>query len=143
MQTIVFDHYENASVPGDGPNGGAVFGWDPNLKMTAELSAFPSCPLNADGTVKTGFTLIPVWPIPPTAADKWAAYQQSAKAALAASDVTVTRTSEAVALGNTTWAAADVVAYMQMRAALRAILSQPQPSTIPTSLPTAPHPKGT
>jgi len=82
-------------------------------------------------------------PPAPTKAERWATYQNDAKAALAESDKTVARISEAVALGNTTLTTPDVVAFMQMRADLRAILSQKQPSTIPTTLPTAPYPAGT
>lgn len=77
-------------------------------------------------------------------AQGWAARQAQARAALADSDITMHRISEAVALGNTAWTAPDVVTFMQWRRQLRAILSQAQPSTIPSALPTKPaYPAGT
>jgi len=74
----------------------------------------------------------------PTAAQQWKTYQASAQAALDATDTTVHRVIEAVALGKTTLTAADVVIYMEYRASLRAILSEAQPETIPTALPAKP-----
>jgi hypothetical protein len=53
----------------------------------------------------------------------WASYQLLCKSALERSDTTVARISEAISLGYTTSTTADVVAYMQWRRALRAILS--------------------
>lgn len=95
--------------------------------------------LNAGCSDVTG-----AWPPPPTSAQLWAAYQGQAQAALSISDTTMHRIGEAVALGRTTWTAADVVAFMQWRQSLRAILSQAQPATIPTALPTKPaYPAGT
>lgn len=85
-----------------------------------------------------------VTPAPPSATERWNVYQAKAKAALTASDVVVTRVSEAICLGATTTTASDVVAYMQYRRELRAILSQAQPTTIPTNLPVEPvKPVGT
>ena len=82
------------------------------------------------------------WPPVPTAAqiaaNQWAAYQSSARAALMATDSTVARISEAISLGATTATTTDVVAFMQYRKTLRVILSQVQPTTIPTALPTKP-----
>ncbi len=85
---------------------------------------------------------------PPTTvqlnAQAWAAYQARAKAALESSDTTMHRVTEAVVLAKTTLTAADVAAFVQWRASLRAILSQTQPATVPTSLPTKPaYPSGT
>ena len=74
----------------------------------------------------------------PTPAQQWAAYKASIQAALDATDITVHRVIEAVALGKTSLTTADVVAYMQYRSSLRAILSEAQPATIPTALPTKP-----
>ncbi|ADE12124.1 hypothetical protein [Sideroxydans lithotrophicus] len=71
-------------------------------------------------------------------AQAWSAYQAGAKGALLATDTTVARISEAISLGATTATTADVVAFMQYRKDLRAILTQAQPKTIPTSLPTKP-----
>jgi len=74
----------------------------------------------------------------------WEAYQAQACAALADSDLTMHRLTEAVSIGATTLTAADVVAFVQWRIALRAILSQAQPATIPSSLPAKPaYPAGT
>lgn len=82
--------------------------------------------------------------VPPTAAQQWTDYQQQAKSALDATDTTMHRIAEGVALGLTSWTAADVAAWVNYRKALRAILSETQPSTIPTSLPTKPaYPAGT
>jgi hypothetical protein len=72
------------------------------------------------------------------AAQNWAAYQMSAKGALATTDSTVVRISEAISLGATTATAADVVAFMQYRKSLRQILSQTQPPIVPAALPTKP-----
>lgn len=78
------------------------------------------------------------WPPAETNAEKWAAYQAAAKSALEDTSTTVERIVEAVALGRTALTAQDVVTFMEYRAALRAILSEPQPATIPTELPTKP-----
>ncbi|MDE2344434.1 MAG: hypothetical protein KGL63_13790 [Betaproteobacteria bacterium] len=57
---------------------------------------------------------------------------------------TVKRVLEGISLGTCAATNADVQAYMNYRRALRAILSQAQPATIPTALPTEPpHPAGT
>jgi hypothetical protein len=64
----------------------------------------------------------------------------SAQAALDISDTTVYRITEAVALGDTTWTASDVVAFVHYRRALRALLT----STTVGVLPTRPaYPAGT
>jgi hypothetical protein len=74
----------------------------------------------------------------------WTEYQRQALAALSATDITVARISEAVALGHTTSNAPDVVAVMNYRRDLRAILSQPKPDVIPDELPAHPgFPAGT
>ncbi|TDR79987.1 hypothetical protein [Paludibacterium purpuratum] len=78
------------------------------------------------------------WPPAPTAADQWTSYQAAAKAALADTSVTVERIIEAVSLGKTTLTTADVVTFMEYRAALRSIVNQPQPKTIPSTLPVKP-----
>jgi hypothetical protein len=75
---------------------------------------------------------------------RWSEYRRQALVALSATDITVARISEAVALGHTTWNAPDVVAVMNHRRDLRAILSQPQPDVIPAELPAHPgFPAGT
>jgi hypothetical protein len=82
----------------------------------------------------------------PTAirARQWADYKSMALTEIATTDVTVNRIAEAVALGHTTWGAPDVVAFMEHRRDLRAILSQPQPDIIPDQLPAHPgYPAGT
>ena len=85
-----------------------------------------------------------VTPPPPTLAQQWTSYQASVKMALASTDTTVARISEAISLGSTTATTADVVAYMSYRKSLRAILSEVQQTTIPTALPTkAPYPANT
>ncbi|MDA8092360.1 MAG: hypothetical protein M0T84_00345 [Betaproteobacteria bacterium] len=84
------------------------------------------------------------WPPSPTMAQQWAAYQAEARAALSDSDTTMHRIAEGVALGTTSWTAADVVQWANFRRSLRAILSQAQPTTIPTALPPKPpYPVGT
>lgn len=67
-------------------------------------------------------------------------YQNSAKAALVDTSETVERIMEAVSLGNTTLTTADVVAFMQYRAALRAEVSATVVGTLPTQ---PPYPAGT
>jgi hypothetical protein len=76
-------------------------------------------------------------------AQQWQAYQTQARQALASTDITVSRITEGVVKGTCALTNADVVAYMNYRESLRAILTQAQPTTIPTSLPTAPFPAGT
>lgn len=77
-------------------------------------------------------------------AEAWLAYQGRARAALADSDTTMHRIAEGVAVGSTSRTVADVTAFVQWRQALRTILSQPQPDTIPSSLPVKPsYPAGT
>jgi hypothetical protein len=77
-------------------------------------------------------------------AEAWHEFQARAKNALEKTSITVERVAEAVSLGLTTWVALDVVAFMQYRRDLRAILNQAQPDVIPESLPTSPaYPTGT
>lgn len=83
-------------------------------------------------------------PSGPTKKELWSDYQTLAKDTLSKTAVTVERIAEAVSLGLTTWTAVDVVAFMQYRRDLRAILSQVQPTIIPSALPIAPaYPSGT
>lgn len=78
------------------------------------------------------------------AAAAWDSYKTEAKTALSETDDIVLRLVEAVALGLTTYTAADVVAFVNYRRVLRAILTETQPEVIPTSLPTKPaYPAGT
>lgn len=80
----------------------------------------------------------------PTSAQKWTAYQATAKAALEATSSTMERIVEGVSAGTCAFANADVVAFMNYRKSLRAILAEVQPSTIPTALPSRPaYPAGT
>ena len=53
----------------------------------------------------------------------WQAFQAAAKAAIGDSDTTMHRIAEAVALGLNSWTAADVVAFVTYRRALRAIVA--------------------
>jgi hypothetical protein len=79
-----------------------------------------------------------------TNAELWAIYQKKAKNALTASDTSMLRIYEAVILGETTMQAADVVAFVNWRQEVRAILSTAQPAELPTDLPTMPaYPVGT
>jgi hypothetical protein len=84
------------------------------------------------------------WPPKETDSEKWAAYQAKARAALTDSDTSMLRIYEAVILGATTMEAADVVAFVKWRQALRAILSAAQHEEIPDALPAMPgYPVGT
>jgi hypothetical protein len=78
-----------------------------------------------------------------TGAELWAAHQGQAQTALSDADVTMTRIMEAVALGSNSWTSPDVVAFVNYRRSLRAVLSSPTGD--PTqSLPTKPaFPSGT
>lgn len=120
----------------------AVYGFDETDPAQVALMKslfYTNGALNAGCSDVTGS-----WPSAPTAADEWAAYRANALAALADTDTTMHRIVEGVALGSTSWTAADVVAFVQYRQSLRAILSEAQPSTIPASLPTKPaYPAGT
>jgi len=79
----------------------------------------------------------------PSSAQLWSAYQSSALAKLSDADVTMARVVEAVSLGLTSFTASDVVAFVNYRRALRAIVSAT--SGDPTqALPTKPaYPSGT
>jgi hypothetical protein len=77
-------------------------------------------------------------------AEAWHEFQARAKNALEKTSITVERVAEAISLGLATWSAPDVVAFMQYRRDLRAILNQAQPDIIPESLPISPaYPAGT
>lgn len=82
-------------------------------------------------------------PPAPTTAALWLDHQYLAKNALADADVTMNRITEAVALGLTTFTAADVVAFVNYRRSLRVIVSAS--SGDPTlALPAKPpYPSGT
>lgn len=113
---------------------GEVFGYDEELQSELIANA-----ISAGWTNVTG-----AWPPAATAAEQWAAYQAGARETLGASDTSMLRIYEAVILGATTMAAADVVAFVQWRQTLRAILSASQPDDIPTDLPAMPaYPVGT
>lgn len=73
---------------------------------------------------------------PPTPAQAQAALIAAGKAALTASDVTMTRITEATIRGKTTLATADVVAFATWRAAVRAIVDGSD--TTSTALPAKP-----
>lgn len=74
---------------------------------------------------------------------QWIAFQAQASNALKESDITMHRIAEAVILGKTSLTAVDVVAWVQWRQALRTILSQTQPVTIPVLPTKPPYPAGT
>ncbi len=61
---------------------------------------------------------------------------QKARAAIAETDVTMLRVADAVAVGKTSWTAADVVAWATYRRALRAIIEGTDPTS--TALPARP-----
>ena len=67
------EYFENTSESGNGPNGGKVYGWDTLNALNNTLLALPQCPFNADGTLKTDWNAVPVWPLPLTAAQQSAA----------------------------------------------------------------------
>lgn len=73
----------------------------------------------------------------------WTIYKAQALAALTRSDNTMARVAEAVALGRNTYSSPDVIAYVNWRRALRALVGA---STGDTSLPLPaepPYPAGT
>lgn len=72
---------------------------------------------NPSGWAITAGTLFPYTP-PPAPVDT----RIAAKVALDASDTTMHRVTEAVALGLTTWTTADVVTFVEWRRELRAIV---------------------
>lgn len=124
---MTMQYYEDAA--------GAVHGFDDT--DASQVALMNRIAISAGWTCITGS-----WPPAQTQADaialEWLAYQKEAKAALDASDTTMHRITEAVSLGLTTLTTADVVAFMQWRRDLRSILSQSQPATTPTALPTKP-----
>lgn len=141
MMKCIFEQKAGGSATVNG-NAGEVSGFDDADSAQVALMEklfYTNGVLNADCADITGS-----WPPAPTSAQLWAEYQGQAQAALSVSDTTMHRIGEAVALGKTSWTTADVVAFVQWRQALRAILSQAQPATIPTALPAKPaYPVGT
>lgn len=85
---------------------------------------FPFAGPVAIGWLYDGATFTPPPPvnpvIPPLSA--WAKFQYDAQVALAKSDTTILRITEAVAKGKNTWASADVQAYLAYRDSLRLIV---------------------
>lgn len=69
----------------------------------------------------------------PTSAQALATFKTQVQTALDASDITMGRISEAVALGTNSWTGTDVVAYVNYRRALRVLLRATTPATIPTA----------
>ena len=101
----------------------------------------PADPRNADyqayeAWVAAGNTADPVPP------QTWAQFKGIAGAALAESDKTMVRIQEAIALALNTWTSADVVAWVNYRRALRAIVASSTGTN--QTLPTQPaYPAGT
>lgn len=78
--------------------------------------------------------------------DPWPAAQREARAALSASDVTMSRITEALTMGDTTADAADVQAFVVWRRAVRLIAGAQGEALLspPPELPARPpHPAGT
>lgn len=87
-----------------------------------------------EGSVVTGGAIVP------QSGPTWAAFVGQVRAALDASDATMHRIAEGVALGTSSWTAADVVAWATYRRALRALLASTTPGTLPAR---PPFPAGT
>jgi hypothetical protein len=109
----------------------------------ADGAFIPDDPANRDyaeymAWMAEGNEATPYQPPAPT----WGDFQSEARDALEATSHTMERITEAVSLGKTTLAAADVVAFMQYRVALRAIVSEKTgtPGTLPAK---PPYPAGT
>lgn len=107
---------------------GAFIPHDPANRDYADYMAWM-----AEGNVATPYQ---------SPAPTWADFQSEAKTALEATSNTMERITEAVSLGKTTLTATDVVAFMQYRVALRAIVSEKTgtPGTLPAK---PPYPAGT
>jgi len=137
----IFEEKIGGSITVNGKSG-EVHGFDENdIRYISIMNSM----FYTSGTLKIGCTDITgSWPPAKTKSEEWADYQALAKIALSESDVVVNRISEGVSLGATTLTTADVVAFMQWRKDVRAILSMAQPTTIPTILPVKPpYPAGT
>lgn len=116
------------------------------------LTAYGYMPENGTDTpvpVAEGFNLQPgawqwsggAW-VAYTPPATWAGYQQQAQAALDRTDTTMHRITEAISLGLNTPTSADVVAFVDYRRSLRAIVSTS--SGTPGTLPARPaYPAGT
>jgi hypothetical protein len=94
----------------------------------------------AGGTYLSGVFSIEPIPADVVLVNQLSEYKQMAKNALAATDKTVTRVTEAVSIGTTTWDTSDVVAYMNYRKSLRAEISATTVGTLPIA---PPFPKNT
>ncbi len=70
-------------------------------------------------------------PAAPSTTQLLATFTGSVQAALDASDTTLHRIAEGVVLGSTSWTAADVVAWVNYRRALRALLASAAPGALP------------
>lgn len=95
--------------------------------------------LIADGQI----TVAPyVPPPPPSSAEQWAAYQAFAVAVLQSTDAVIPKVVEAVILGKNNFTGADVVAFMQWREQLRAIIAAPTGDPSVSLPPQPPVPAG-
>jgi hypothetical protein len=116
-------------------NGGIVRDADgafiPKDPANTDYAAFLAW--EASGNQITPYTAPPI---------TWAIYQSGAQTALEKTDTTMHRIAEAVALGESTYTTADVVAFVEYRRALRAIINAK--TGTPGTLPIAPaYPAGT
>jgi hypothetical protein len=114
---------------------------DGNTIQRSDGAFIPKDPANMDYAAyltwqKNGGVITPYSEPPMT----FTQFQAQAKDALAATDPVVAQITEAVALGDTTLSAPDVIAYMQYRRALRVIIIAPadNPNNIAMVLPVQP-----
>ena len=111
-----------------------------NILRNSDGALIPADPNNADYQAYQGWVAAGNTPDPAPIPNPLPSFIASVQAALATSDETLKRVQEAISLGTNSATSADVVAFVNYRRALRALLSASTVLTLPTK---PPFPAGT
>lgn len=111
---------------------------DPSWSPVDGHSVVPTTNAQPGWTYANGIFTSPAV-VAPTAKQQLSDFKSLVLAALDASDETMIRVQEAISLGLSTAATADVVAFVNYRRALRALLNSASVTTLPTPI----YPAGT